>query len=252
MRPYGLAGDQRKPFGLLRAVLFEQELGERALALAECRAILERGEDPDRFAEEALRPWKLALASRHPRREVERSAERPGGSGFGEVPTSGLQRGVDSVELPAIQMELAREAERPAAGLGTAALLGQQDRLLDERRRAGELESREVDACELVRRLTLEVLPPGLPREGQGLAHHLLLLGEVAPGPGDRRAGPERAETTMQVVRLEDPQRLFDHLFRGPHVGFPKHDGLREGHQCAPLRPAVAGFDRAGEDLLHL
>src|SRR5204862_494546 len=137
MRSDGLTGDQRQPFGLLRAILFEQELGEGALALAEGRAILERGENPDRFAEEALRPRKLALAPRHPRREVERAAERPGGSGFGEVPASGLQRGVGSVELPAIEMELTREAERPAAGLGTAALLGQQDRLLDERRGAG-------------------------------------------------------------------------------------------------------------------
>jgi hypothetical protein len=44
------------------------------------------------------------------------------------------------VEVAAVEVELAREAQRPAARLRAAALLGKQQRPLDQRRGAVELE----------------------------------------------------------------------------------------------------------------
>ena len=95
-----------------------------------------------------------------------------------------LERGLRVVELAALEMELAGEAQCAAAGLGAAALLGEQDRLLDQRRGAIELEPRQVDARQLVRGLALESLVLGRPGELERLEHHLLLLGQVTGHPG--------------------------------------------------------------------
>jgi hypothetical protein len=92
----------------------------------------------------------------------------------------------------------------------------------------------------------------GRAREVECLEHHLLLLGEVAAHPGDRRVRPQRAEAARVVVRLEDGQRVVDHLLRGADVAFAHDGGLREGHERAALRPAVALLDCRREDLLHL
>jgi hypothetical protein len=143
-------------------------------------------------------------------------------------------------------MELACEAKRPAAGLGAPALLGEQNRLLDQRLRPVELQTGQVDARELVGSLALEVLPPGLARERDRLLHHPLLLGEVAARPGDSGARAEGSEAAGEIFGLQDVERPVDHLLGGHHVGVAQDDGLGEGHECSALCPAVAGVDRGG------
>src|SRR5215210_6618871 len=211
----GLPRGQREALRLVYAALLEQELRERALRLAQRRAVLERRQDPDRLAEEALGARQVALVARRPGGEVQRPAERPSRTGLDQVLARRLERGVRVVELAPLQVQLPREAQRPAARFGAAALLGEQDRLLDERRGPVELQPREVDARELVRGLALEVLALRLAREVERLEHHLFLLGEVAAHPGDRCARPQRAVAAGQVVGLEDRQRVVDHLLSG-------------------------------------
>ena len=89
---------------------------------------------PDQLAEEPLGAGGVALVAGGPGGEVERAAERPGSACLGEVLARRLERRLRVVELAPLQVQLAREAERPPARLGAAALLGEQDRLLDQRR----------------------------------------------------------------------------------------------------------------------
>ena len=173
--------------------------------LAQRRAVLQRREDPDRLAEEPLGAGDLALVPRGPAGEVERAAEHPRRTGLGEVLAGRLERGLGIVELAPVQVQLAGEAERPSARHGAAALLGEQDRLLDQRLGAIEFEPREVDARELVGGLALEALVPGRARELERLEHHLLLLGEIAAHPGDRGGRPQRAEAARVVVAARAP-----------------------------------------------
>ena len=252
MRADGLARGERVPLGLICAPLGEQELGEAPLALAERRAVLERREDPDRLSEEALRTHGVALLACDDRGEVDGAPERPGGTGLLEMPTCRLEGCVGLVELAAVQVELAGEPEGAAARLGAAALLGEENRALDQRRGAVELEAGKVDAGELVGGLALEVLPARFDREVVRLAHDLLLLGEVAQCPGDRRASPEGSEAPGEIVGLEDLERLVDHRLRGLRVGIAQDRRLGEGHQRAALRPPVVLGDRCREDFLHL
>ena len=133
--------------------------------------------------------------------------------------TGSLERRRGVLELPALEMKLTREAQRAAPGLRAAALLGEQDRLLDQGRRTIELQTRDVDARQLVRGLALEVLPAGLARELEPFEHQPLFLLQVALRPGDARARPQRTEPPFQVVGLEHRESLVDHLLGGLDVG---------------------------------
>src|SRR5215470_7903416 len=179
MRADGLAGSQRVAFGLVDPPFEQEQLGEPTLALAERGAVFERRQDADRVAVEAFGLGQVALVPGDPGRVVEGAAERPGGTRLREVLAGGVERRVGVVELAAVEVELSGEAERTPAGLGAAALLREQDRLLDERRGAIELQAREIDARQLVGGLALVVLPVGLAREVDRLLHQALLLGKV-------------------------------------------------------------------------
>ena len=215
MRADGLSGGKREALGLVDAPLEQQQLGQPTLALAERHPVLERGEDADRLAVEAFRLGKVSFVPRCPGREVKRSPECPRGPRLGKVIAGRCERGLGVVELTAVEMELAGEAKRAAAGLGATALLGEQNRLFDQRLRPVELESGEVNARELVGSLALEILPPGLARQGDRLLHHPLLLGKVAARPGDGGARAEGAEATGEIFGLQDFERPVDHLLGG-------------------------------------
>src|SRR5205823_14357076 len=144
-----LPGCEREAFRLVDPSLREQQLGQAALALAERGAVLERRQQPDRLAEDPLRLREVALVAGNPAGEVEGAAERPGGPRLGEMLTGSLERRRCVLELPALEMKLTREAQRAAPGLRAAALLGEQDRLLDQGRRTIELQTRDVDARQL-------------------------------------------------------------------------------------------------------
>jgi len=104
VRPDRLTRGQCEALGLVDPPLREQELRKGALGLAQRRAVLQRGEDPDRLAEEPLGAGDLSLVPRGPAGEVERAAEHPRRTGLGEVLAGRLERGLGVVELAPVQV----------------------------------------------------------------------------------------------------------------------------------------------------
>src|ERR671935_3258681 len=96
-----------------------------------------------------------------------------------------LERGFGLGEPASEHVQLPGEPQRSTARLRAAALLCQEERLLDEGRGPVKLEASEVHACQLVGCLALEVLAAGLAGKLERLEHDLFFLGQVAAHPSD-------------------------------------------------------------------
>jgi len=104
LRADGLASLQREALGLRELALLGEQLREPALALAQRRPVLERGEGPDRLAEDPLGTGGIALQPGDPGLVIERAAERPGGAGFRQVAARAFERGLRLVQLAAVEV----------------------------------------------------------------------------------------------------------------------------------------------------
>ena len=155
------------------AALREQELRERALRLAERRRgpRAARGCGSTRGRAARSRARSPLCRAVHAAKFSVRPSD-PRGARLGEVLARRLERGLGIVELAPVRCSWPAKRSALPTRLGAAALLGKQDRLLDQRLGAVELEPREVDARELVGGLALEALAPGRPRELERLEHH--------------------------------------------------------------------------------
>ena len=104
----GLPRLESEPLRFVEPSLFEQRLGEQALALDECSPVLERLQDPDRLAQDHLCACGIVPLQRHDAEPVQRPAERHGGTALGEEGARFLERGLGVGESP-----LERRLPRP-------------------------------------------------------------------------------------------------------------------------------------------
>src|SRR5205823_4183386 len=126
---------EREPLGLGEPALGPEDVGQRALALAERAAVLQRLEPADRLAQEVLGPRVVAALDGHLGQVQQVAARVEARSDLDEQPLRLLQRGLRLVELAELELEVAELGERDRARTDAAALLRQLERTLDQRPR---------------------------------------------------------------------------------------------------------------------
>src|SRR5207253_589943 len=124
---------------LLDAALLEQNLGEHALRLAQCPAVLDGGQDPDRLPELSLRLRQVALAPGDDPELVRELALDGGGARLDDDRERLLDQRLRLLEAAGVAEEVAARSECGGTGEQAAALLGQLERALDQRRRLAVL-----------------------------------------------------------------------------------------------------------------